>query len=64
MIGPVPMCYECDHVHLGSSPFSCDAFPEGIPEDIYMGGFDHRDPYPSSKNPMDNGIRFEPIKEQ
>ncbi len=41
----------------------CEAFPNGIPEDILIGKFDHRTPYPNSEHPTDNGIRFEPIEE-
>jgi hypothetical protein len=31
----------------------CKAFPKGIPDAIYFGGFDHRQLYPG-----DNGIRY------
>jgi hypothetical protein len=41
----------------------CDAFPDGIPDEIYLGDFDHRNPYPNAENPTDNGIRFEPVEE-
>jgi hypothetical protein len=34
----------------------CDAFPDGIPDDIADGRFDHIFPHPG-----DHGIRFEPI---
>ena len=37
----------------------CEAFPQGIPEEIWVGEFDHTKPYPG-----DNGIRFEPKDEQ
>ena len=64
MIGPVPFCLHCIHYHEEDfENFSCDAFPDGIPEDIVMCEFDHNTPYPNSKNPTDNGIQFEPIEE-
>jgi hypothetical protein len=36
----------------------CEAFPERVPHEIYIGQFDHRRPYPG-----DNGIRFEPAED-
>lgn len=32
----------------------CKAFPGGVPEEIMVGGFDHRNPYPG-----DGGVRFD-----
>lgn len=32
----------------------CEAFPERVPREIYLGQFDHRRPYPG-----DNGVLFE-----
>jgi len=44
----------CAHRKKGADKLSCAAFPEGIPEDIYMNRADHRKPYPG-----DGGITFE-----
>ena len=33
----------------------CSAFPDGIPDAIYIGGFDHRQPFPG-----DGGVLYEP----
>ncbi len=52
-----PACMDCKHIFNKLGPFSCKAFPEGIPEDILKDGFDHKKPYKG-----DNGIRFEPKK--
>lgn len=45
-------CDICKHYR---GEIKCDAFPHGIPDEIYFLGFDHRKEYPG-----DNGIRFEP----
>ena len=36
--------------------YVCDAFPDGIPEEIAGGTFDHRNAFPG-----DRGIRLEPM---
>lgn len=67
IIRPAAICDACvrhrwlpnpDHDPAEGKPFSsmihyCEAFPDGIPTDIYLEGFDHRLPYPG-----DHGIRF------
>lgn len=49
-----PMCIGCKHFR--NEGFTCDAFPDGIPEDILQSRIDHRKPYLN-----DNGIQFEPV---
>lgn len=44
-------CLNCKN-YLGA--LTCRAFPDGIPEKIVTGQFDHTQPYEG-----DNGIRFE-----
>lgn len=46
-------CTECKHYR---GEIECDAFPDGIPEEIITGKHDHREPYSG-----DDGIRFEPM---
>ena len=46
-------CILCEHY---INDYTCDAFPEGIPEAIRLDEHDHREPFKG-----DNGIRFEPI---
>lgn len=56
-----PMCLACTHLDRTADDRSCEAFPEGIPEDIWMNQHDHHKPYPG-----DQGVRFElaPIPEE
>lgn len=51
-------CLLCAHYRMGTG--SCDAFPDGIPEEIFTGLVDHAKPYPG-----DHGIQFEayPLEE-
>ena len=54
IMGPAPLCLKCVRFHEDNSGlFACDAFPEGIPDEIVLRGFNHNRPFPG-----DNGMRF------
>ena len=54
MTGDKPLCWECKHWSGDRADRTCKAFAEGIPQEIYFGGFDHREAFEG-----DGGIRFE-----
>lgn len=52
----MPICQACARLGPrldGGEGLVCAAFPDGIPDAIYEGGFDHRQPFRGDK-----GIRF------
>ncbi len=51
---PTPLCYDCNYFHALNSR-TCDAFPEGIPDEIWFGTIRHDKPYLG-----DHGIQFKP----
>jgi len=53
MIGEAPICMWCKHFRR-TGPLACDAFPEGIPDEILL----HRNPH-LAPFPGDHGIQFE-----
>lgn len=46
---PIIICMFCKHLYLDKTR-KCKAFPDGIPEDILTGEFDHTKKYPGQKN--------------
>lgn len=48
MIYVEPICINCKHYDLEKS--TCSAFPEQIPDEIYLGDNDHSKPLPDQKN--------------
>jgi len=59
MLVKYPLCISCKWEYE-SDKFICKAFPDGIPEDILLGNFDHTKKFPGQKN----DIVFEPIEKQ
>jgi hypothetical protein len=55
--GP-PICWACSRFH-GRASRTCDAFPDGIPEQVYFEAFDHRKSFSG-----DNGMRFESLPKE
>lgn len=51
-----PICTTCARLTAGGY---CTAFPDGIPDDIWLGGYDHREPYPG-----DHGVLYELNQEE
>jgi len=52
------LCQQCIHRNImDASSYSCKAFPDGIPEEIYNNTHDHTKPFRG-----DGGIRFESVK--
>lgn len=55
----VAICGSCRHKTPGFA--ACKAFPSSIPDEILVGDFDHRNPWPNAAAPEDDGVRYEPI---
>jgi len=53
-IGIEPMCTDCKHFSVREGKLRCEAFPDGIPDEIFLGGVEHTKPYKG-----DNGIQYE-----
>lgn len=49
-------CATCRHYRVG---MECEAYPDGIPEVIWRGDHDHREPYKG-----DDGIQWEPVEKK
>jgi hypothetical protein len=49
----LPLCLVCRHFHHLPGR-TCDAFPEGVPDEVFLRKIEHRQPVPG-----DHGIQFE-----
>jgi len=59
MIGKLPICLNCKYYNENTfDKLNCQAFPEGIPDEILLGENNHTEPLEG----QDNNIIFEPIE--
>ena len=59
MIGERPNCLDCKHYDWLTTTFTCDAFPQGIPDDIIMGR-----PHLAPIKGQGNGIVYEKLEKR
>ena len=45
-----PICTVCRHSWMEMGERACNAFPDGIPEDIFRSVFDHRKVHPDQED--------------
>lgn len=57
MLSQKVKCEKCKHLKFDKCYPSCEAFPDGIPVDIFSEEVEHNVPYEG-----DNGILFEEIE--
>jgi len=50
-----PFCMFCAHCRVKNRRITCAAYPDGVPQQILLWQWDHRQPLPD-----DHGIQFEP----
>jgi hypothetical protein len=51
-----PICVWCSRLQDNGANRRCEAFPDGIPSDIWEGQTDHRQSYPG-----DHGLQFDAV---
>lgn len=55
---PPPLCVTCRFWHRANhEAFTCDAYPDGIPEEIIQSEHDHHEPFRG-----DGGIQYKPLQ--
>lgn len=54
-----PVCTYCRHLYIRSGERVCKAFPDGIPQEIWLGQNKHTKPYPG-----DHDIQFEELSKE
>lgn len=53
------LCFTCQHLNR-ENPVTCEAFPDGIPNVIIMGIYDHTQPY-DVQGVSDQGITYDKL---
>jgi hypothetical protein len=51
------ICSTCRHWDHQKSDRRCTAFPDGIPDEIWLGENDHKSPFPD-----DNGVQYQQVE--
>lgn len=53
MIGPAPVCETCERLNREKKGYTCEAFPDGVPDEVLFNGNPH-----TSEIPGDKGLLY------